>query len=104
MKRWLVFLAIAGCGNDVGGGDMAMTCSDGVRDGDESDVDCGGGCVPCGAGRTCNGGGDCASGFCTNTVCDAASCSDGTKNGGESDVDCGGGCMGCAQGKACHTG
>jgi choice-of-anchor A domain-containing protein/RHS repeat-associated protein len=37
------------------------TCHNGLRDGDESDVDCGGSCAPCNAGKACNADTDCPS-------------------------------------------
>jgi predicted alpha/beta superfamily hydrolase/GH25 family lysozyme M1 (1,4-beta-N-acetylmuramidase) len=85
------------------------TCSDGVKNGSETDVDCGGTCPPCGLGRHCNTGSDCASGVCGGNVCVTAtggsSCGDGVKNGTETDVDCGGGsCPPCSLGKSCNTG
>ena len=52
-----------------------VACSDGVKSGDETDVDCGGPqCRPCAAGKECLDPGDCASGVCTGGVCAAASC------------------------------
>ena len=62
---------------DCGLGDICVAyvcvphCNDGVLDGDESDVDCGGdACVArCLAGRTCNVNGDCASGICYYGIC-----------------------------------
>ncbi len=44
------------------------TCNDGIQNGDETGIDCGGSCPPCG---TCN---------------------DGIQNGNETSVDCGGSC------------
>ncbi|MFT3769978.1 MAG: hypothetical protein QM820_31505 [Minicystis sp.] len=44
-------------------------CTNGVKDGLESDVDCGGGCSPCAKGRACTQAIDCASSVCTNSVC-----------------------------------
>jgi hypothetical protein len=45
-------------------------CNDGVQNGTESDVDCGGGtCMPCSNGRTCNVGSDCDAGMCSNGHC-----------------------------------
>lgn len=45
-------------------------CTDGIKDGDESDVDCGGQwCAPCQAGQTCNLGYECASGSCIADIC-----------------------------------
>jgi hypothetical protein len=81
--------------------DLVGTCGDGVRDGTETDVDCGGGgCPVCSDGARCSVAGDCASGDCSGNVC--VSCSDGKRNGGETDVDCGGPlCPGCAAGGRC---
>jgi len=46
------------------------TCDDAVKDGPETDVDCGGGeCPKCALGKACAGAGDCASGVCTAGVC-----------------------------------
>jgi hypothetical protein len=46
------------------------TCTDGVKNGQETDVDCGGGtCPPCVAGRRCLVDGDCQSMMCTGGVC-----------------------------------
>jgi len=45
------------------------TCSDGIRNQHESDVDCGGPCNPCAAGRRCDGGTDCRSTICGGQVC-----------------------------------
>jgi hypothetical protein len=83
----------------------ATTCSDGSKDGNESDVDCGGTCAAkCAQGSGCAAAGDCATGACNTTThaCVATTCSDGSKDGAESDVDCGGGtCAACPDGKAC---
>ncbi|MCR9103527.1 MAG: T9SS type A sorting domain-containing protein, partial [bacterium] len=47
------------------------TCDDGIQNGDETGVDCGGSCAPC------------------------ATCDDGIQNGDETGVDCGGSCAPC---------
>src|SRR5436190_21807805 len=44
-------------------------CSDGVRDGDESDVDCGGACPLCPTGGSCMNDGDCESNQCVDGAC-----------------------------------
>jgi hypothetical protein len=44
-------------------------CSDGVRNGDESDVDCGGFCSPCAIGKTCKAHSDCESVHCIDGKC-----------------------------------
>jgi hypothetical protein len=79
-----------------------MMCHDKVTDGDETDVDCGGSCPPCAAGKACLHPKDCMSGVCANNRCAGPSCSDNIKNGAETDIDCGGPtCPKCAQGKMC---
>ena len=53
-------------------GDVTPTCNDGVQNGDETDVDCGGSSCPA-----------------------CPTCSDGIQNGDETGVDCGGSCAPC---------
>ncbi len=70
---------------------QAPSCNDGVKNGLETDTDCGGSvCAACPATRACIAAGDCQSGVCTGNVCQAASCTDLVMNGGETGVDCGG--------------
>jgi hypothetical protein len=67
--------------------------TDGVKNANETDVDCGGGAPAnaCGNGKTCvDGARDCTSLVCTGGVCQPPTGTDGVKNGDESDVDCGG--------------
>jgi hypothetical protein len=47
----------------------AATCSDGIRNGNESDVDCGGSCGRCPNGKRCTGPNDCNTAFCVNGAC-----------------------------------
>ena len=78
------------------------SCTDGVKNGIESDVDCGGSCADCVDGKACLFSSDCASNSCVGAVCTrVASCTDRVKNGSETDVDCGGSCANCTSGKAC---
>ncbi|MFO0758173.1 MAG: hypothetical protein U0359_16880, partial [Byssovorax sp.] len=81
------------------------TCANGVKDGQETDVDCGGAqCGKCQNGWYCNAGSDCKSNFCTAGVCVAANptCFDGILNNGETDTDCGGPiCQKCITGETC---
>jgi len=77
-------------------------CSDAVKNGTETGIDCGGSCGPCPSGDPCAGNADCQSGSCASGTC-ADTCSDGVKNGTETDVDCGGACWRCAAAKACAT-
>ncbi|TMQ23474.1 MAG: hypothetical protein E6J90_10500 [Deltaproteobacteria bacterium] len=79
----------------------ADVCHDRVRDGDETDVDCGGSCQRCPAAAACLAPADCQTGACDAGRCRAPSCSDGLLDGVETAVDCGGGCAGCAKGQRC---
>ena len=81
----------------------ADACRDRVRDGDETDVDCGGSCQPCAPAAACLVAGDCQTGACDAGHCRAASCSDGVRDGLETDVDCGDDCTPCAAGQVCVT-
>ncbi|MBI4918186.1 MAG: hypothetical protein HY825_20280 [Acidobacteria bacterium] len=55
-------------------------CFDGLQNGDETDIDCGGAtCDPCAPGAVCLLPSDCASAVCTGT-CQAAICGDGVVN------------------------
>ncbi|MBM3204546.1 hypothetical protein FJZ48_01015 [Candidatus Uhrbacteria bacterium] len=80
-----------------------VTCQDGVFNGAETDVDCGGGVCPrCGINKFCGGNADCLSGLCSSGRCVVvASCNDGVRNQDETDVDCGGVCAKCANGRNC---
>jgi hypothetical protein len=82
----------------------SATCGDDVRNGDESDLDCGGSCAGCPDGGVCSTGSDCLSLVCTDDACHPPECDDGVQNGDESDVDCGGACPGCDDAKACTSG
>ncbi|MDC0677105.1 hypothetical protein [Sorangium atrum] len=91
-----------------------VSCTDGLQNGGETDVDCGGiddgsGCAPCADDLECALGSDCASGYC-NTAgrCATPGCMDTDQNGNETDVDCGGAsfqgapaCDKCGVGKTC---
>ncbi|AKU98099.1 Tryptophan synthase alpha chain [Labilithrix luteola] len=74
---------------------QAPTKSDGVKNGTETDVDCGGGAPTnadrCDTSKACIGGSDCLSKVCTANVCQAPTNNDNVQNGTETDVDCGGG-------------
>lgn len=79
-------IAIFGCLGEV-------SCDDGIQNGDETGVDCGGSsCPPCAA--TCDDGiqnGDEEGVDCGGSQCPACpTCDDGIQNGGETGVDCGG--------------
>jgi len=81
------------------------SCSNRIKDGQESDVDCGGPCDLCSNGKICNVNTDCSRSYCNaNNVCAAPTCNDNVKNQDESDVDCGSSnCNSCSNGKTCNT-
>lgn len=95
--------AAGGTTTGTGGAPAVDPCSDGKRNGTETDVDCGGECEPCAEGKSCKAGGDCAGGQCNDRVCAPAHCGDGKASGDESDEDCGGSCALCALGMSCET-
>lgn len=67
------------------------TCTDGIQNGTETGVDCGGTCVPC----TCTNGiqdGTETGIDCGGSCNPCTSCYDGIQNGTETGVDCGGSC------------
>ena len=95
-------------GNPVG-----PTCNDGIQNGDEEGVDCGGSfCPPCNPTPTCNDGiqngdeegVDCGGSFCP--PCNPTpTCNDGIQNGDEEGVDCGGSfCPPCNPTPTCNDG
>ncbi len=65
----------AGPGHDgdgelhAGGGGPPHACDDGERNGDETDVDCGGHCGACALCQRCDADDDCAQGECAEGVC-----------------------------------
>jgi len=82
---------------------VGPTCTDTVKNGTETDVDCGGTCpTKCDDTKICSVAGDCKSGVCAGGKCAAPLCTDVVKNGTETDVDCGGTCPAkCDDGKTC---
>ena len=84
---------------------VASQCADQRKDGNETDVDCGGGtCSACAVGLGCQLDRDCASNACDgiSQQCDANQCQDNRQDGNETDIDCGGGtCGGCALTRKC---
>ena len=74
---------------------QSAACDDGVLNGEETDVDCGGLCLTtCADGLQCLSGVDCQSGICEAGACSVPSCTDGLLNGDELYTDCGGSCPG----------
>jgi hypothetical protein len=72
-------------GHTCEAGGVCSRCDDGVKNGDETALDCGGSCPLCPG--TCNIDDDCPDGYCWEGVC--VSCHDGIQNGDETGVDCG---------------
>lgn len=72
------------------------TCGSGAKDGDETDIDCGGSCEGCDDGKACLLNTDCSSNYCEANICKKPACDDNVTNGpygnAETDVDCGGYC------------
>ena len=71
-----------GCSNGIGdgpalpdGAPLPANCNDGMQNGDETDLDCGGSCDVCSDGLGCAAPSDCQSGLCPAGTCTlAANC------------------------------
>lgn len=99
--------AICGEGSRcVEGGCIAISATDGIKNGSETDVDCGGAesNPRCTTDQTCLVNGDCDTDVCNDGKCAAGTPTDGKKNQGETDIDCGGpSAPKCADGKRCKV-
>jgi len=82
---------------------QAPTATDGVKNGTETDIDCGGTSgVLCASTKACLASTDCGGANATCTAGFCRNCGDAVKNGTETDVDCGGICGGnCGFNKIC---
>lgn len=86
------------------------SCKNGIADGDETQIDCGGSCEPCvtcSETEPCPDAQTCVDGVC-HSECEGSSCDptcdDKILNGDESDVDCGGSCPEkCITGQSCNS-
>ncbi|HKO51074.1 MAG TPA: hypothetical protein VJV79_25370 [Polyangiaceae bacterium] len=79
------------------------TCTDGVRNQDETEIDCGGSCKPCDIGAKCTDNDDCDGQYCVDDKC-ADHCTSGVKESDETDKDCGGAtCEKCADTLKCSA-
>ncbi len=115
--RFLATLAVCAlmtsCSDDDDNNNETVSCTDGVKNGDEEGVDCGGACQnKCETEPTCNDGVkngdeegvDCG-GTCKNKCETEPTCNDGVKNGDEEGVDCGGACQNkCETEPTCNDG
>lgn len=81
-----------------------QTCTNTLKDGDETGVDCGGSCGnTCEEGDSCQSDFDCLGEYCVEGRCIPAKCDDQRTNGDETDLDCGGlSCTRCDLDKACE--
>jgi hypothetical protein len=98
-------------GNCLNGKCSTPNCSDGVLDGSETDVDCGGTCATqmgmgCANLKKCKVNDDCTDHGCVMGTCLEPTCTDAVQDGAETDKDCGGDptCPVCADGKLCSKG
>lgn len=98
---------------------VCVSCSDGQKNGLETDVDCGGrDCAPCNDNKIGKTDADCASGFLDRKTMKCASCSDGVVSRDKTDTTCGAqlrnsetgeplpssmGCPACADGGVCKS-
>ncbi len=89
------------------------SCTNGIQDGTETDLDCGGSCMGCPPGDMCMMDSDCSSMICDpDNTCHVPSCTDGVLNRDETDIDCGGSMCSdrcpvgdmCSVGSDCETG
>ena len=85
---------------------VGTSCSDHLKNGEETDIDCGGTkCKKCAIGKVCTQNYDCFSNQCLEGKCASGSggtCRDLKKNQDETDADCGGSkCQKCQTGKMC---
>ncbi len=79
-----------------------LTCSNGIKDATETDVDCGGLCPKCDLNNSCIIDGNCISNYCKLGICSIPNCNDNIMNGQETGKDCGGPvCAQCGIGGKC---
>lgn len=77
----------------MGGMCALPTHSDGVKNDNESGIDCGCmNCALCPDDFGCDVGQNCKSGVCWGGKCQVPACNDGVQNGDEAGVDCGAAC------------
>lgn len=93
--------------NTCYGGSLPVCDVDGVKNGEETGVDCGGtACDACPIGSNCGKDWDCGSLACSSGTsrCEAAGhCRNGRLDEGEADTDCGGECAPCKPGRLCRV-
>jgi len=96
-----------GLGQCVSDRCIDFSCTNGGKNTGETDIDCGGACLPCDNGKLCNVDTDCESHFCKADGtgakrCAEPTCADMRANGDETDIDCGSACnKPCSPGQRC---
>ncbi len=70
-------------GDQTFGRCLAPACDDGLKNGDETDVDCGGACAACARGKLCAANADCESRLCLEGRCSEVECGDGVVSASE---------------------
>jgi hypothetical protein len=79
------------------------SCTDELKNQDETGIDCGGTCLPCDIDTPCETNADCSGQYCLDGVC-ADHCSSNVKESDETDKDCGGAtCDPCEDTKGCKA-
>ena len=58
----------------------APSCTDTVKNGTETAIDCGGSCADCSDNQACTQNADCSNGVCTAGSCHPATCTDGVNS------------------------
>ncbi len=99
-EAWIAYAAIKGSFSFASAESTTPkpNCSDGVQNQNETGVDCGGVCQPCGISVACKSNRDCITGYCANNACaNEPTCYDGILNQGEKEIDCGGPCGPCPE-------
>jgi len=83
----------------------ATTCTNGLKDGSETGIDCGGAACPqCVIGDGCKAVTDCTSGVCATAVCRQPHCGNLLMDQDEEGVDCGGAdCTRCGSSNTCSN-
>jgi len=80
------------------------TCTDSLKNQDETDIDCGGNCPACTTGKACSINADCLSNHCDPDMrlcITYDTCANNILDINETDIDCGGSCIPCSNGNAC---
>ncbi|MFT7578946.1 MAG: hypothetical protein ACI9MR_000608 [Myxococcota bacterium] len=94
---------LVGCSDGSDSGFEGNSCVDGLKNADETSIDCGGPlCDPCGLGDVCILPADCVSAICDASLCACAAGSAPDSSGGCSDIDeCATGAADCSDDAVC---